>query len=224
MDRNKGGEIGDLGACLQTGVYDRGDPQQKVSVRYCAPESSQNSRKKVEPVGFNHAVHDRSQDGLQVETGRSEASGEDAGTFDGGPDPGSGADREQTAGIEVASDYEEDSFESDDSGGLRSTDPVERDSQKPKHPEHQVRTFVRSSFAMAQGHGSARKEDGAKAEVAGAKTVQAHWRGFLGRCKAKKVLRHTLHDELRKLGGGRMSKVRHETACARCCCCWSIVL
>ena len=45
-------------------------------------------------------------------------------------------------------------------------------------------------------------------EDAAALQIEACWRGFLGRCAAKHELRSVLLDALRKVGGGRISKVR----------------
>lgn len=47
-----------------------------------------------------------------------------------------------------------------------------------------------------------------EAERAGAVKIEACWRGFRGRCEAKCVLRSILHNALRTLGDGRMSKVK----------------
>lgn len=49
---------------------------------------------------------------------------------------------------------------------------------------------------------------GVLAEDAAALRVESCWRGFLGRCAAKHELRSVLLDALRKIGGGRISKVR----------------
>lgn len=46
------------------------------------------------------------------------------------------------------------------------------------------------------------------AKRAGVVKIEACWRGFLGRCEAKCLLRSILHNALRTLGAGRMSKVR----------------
>lgn len=44
---------------------------------------------------------------------------------------------------------------------------------------------------------------------AAALRIEACWRGFVGRCAAKRLLRSGLLDALRSIGGGKISKVRH---------------
>lgn len=50
--------------------------------------------------------------------------------------------------------------------------------------------------------------EGVLTEDAAALQIEACWRGFLGRCAAKHELRSVLLNALRKVGGGRVSKVR----------------
>lgn len=122
-----------------------------------------------------------------------------------------GNDELQGMKEESDSGYEEESFESDhdteksladstsESGERQGKDGVCRPQRTPRD--------VESMTKFPQDGDGALLHDRGEEEKVAAERVQTCWRGFLGRCESKNLLRRALQDELRELGGGKMSKV-----------------
>lgn len=115
-----------------------------------------------------------------------------------------GDEDQRQDGIESGSEYGEESFESPDCAKgtamasfaeAKSTDCVGREGVG----------FVADGTDNGDHRGD---------ENSAAQKITACWRRFLSTCEAKGILRSVLLDALRRLGGGRMSKVRL-TCCRR---------
>lgn len=76
--------------------------------------------------------------------------------------------------------------------------------------EHMSHSEGRGSIGAGDSKGCSRSgsTEGVLTEDTAALRIESCWRGFLGRCAVKHKLRSVLLDALRKIGGGRVSKVR----------------
>lgn len=135
---------------------------------------------------------------------------------------GEKGEEQQTSDFtESASEYGDELFEPTDEN--IETAPVSSPQSSPPSPNPRIvkgmineelhdggRSVFEESSSVSERQNccGAEQEGCGVADTASAVKIEACWRGFLGRCKAKFLLRSDLHKALRTLGGGRMSKVR----------------
>lgn len=82
-------------------------------------------------------------------------------------------------------------------------------SEREDHPSGSEATGEDGALLSKDGAASSSAATASAAASAAAVRIEACWRGFVGRCAAKRLLRSGLLDALRSIGDGKMSKVRH---------------